>query len=207
MSLIGALPLVKVARGTTGWVQDMSLYSAAGLIASSGMGAAIGAAGLVVLPATPVLATALLVAVATYVVLRELEFVKLPLPEWRRQTSEVWGKTLPPSLAATLWGFDLGLVFTTYLTHAGPWLLAAASFAGRNPTIGAVIFGAFWLGRAGTVWFAAATVARRQTPIFDIVAAVRNRHRAFSRIHALAATLLGVQVLAFALVGRPLVPF
>lgn len=207
MSLIGALPLVKVAKGTRRWVQDMTLYSGAGLITSSVVGAAIGAAGLVLLPAGPALATAILIAVASYVALRELEVIQLPLPQWRRQTSEVWGKTLPPSLAATLWGLDLGMVFTTYLTFAGPWLLAAVAFVGRDPTFGAATFGAFWLGRAGTVWFAAATVATQRISILELVAAVGDRHRAFGRIHALAATLLGVLVLVFALVGRPLVPF
>lgn len=205
MSLIGALPLVKVARGTRGWVQDMVLYSAAGLITSSGVGAAIGVAGLLLFPASPGLASALLLTIAIYVVLREVAFPRLPLPQWRRQTSEVWGKTLPPSLAATLWGIDLGLVFTTYLTFAGPWLVAAVAFVGGTPTFAAATFAAFWLGRAATVWYAAATLAGR-IPTSQLSAAIVDRRQAFGRIHALAAALLGAQILAFELVGRSLVP-
>jgi hypothetical protein len=206
MSLVGALPLVKVARGTRGWLQDMVLYSGAGLITSSGIGAAIGVAGLLVLPASPAAATTLLLTVVGYVVFRELAFPRLPLPQWRRQTSELWGKTLPPSLAAALWGLDLGLVFSTYLTFAGPWLVAAMAFVGRDPSFGASAFATFWLGRAATVWFAAATLGGQGIPPWEISAAIIDRRKAFSRINALAAGLLGVQVVAFSLLGRSLLP-
>jgi hypothetical protein len=184
----------------------MVLYSAAGLITSSLIGAEIGVAGLLLIPASPGLATALLLTVASYVSLRELAFPRLPLPQWRRQTSEIWGKTLPPSLAATLWGLDLGLVFTTYLTFAGPWLVAALAFVGRDPSFAAAAFATFWLGRAATVWFAAAALRGRRIPTWQISDAIVERRQAFRRINAVAAALVVVEALAFALVGRSLVP-
>jgi hypothetical protein len=57
-------------------------------------------------------------------------------------------------LTAGLWGLDLGLVFTTWITFAGPWFLAAVSLAGRDPWFGAAVFSAHWLGRACWVWLA-----------------------------------------------------
>lgn len=50
-----------------------------------------------------------------------------------------------------MWGLDIGLTFTTYLTFAGPWLLLIVAVASANPTFAAVLFGD-WIGRVLSLW-------------------------------------------------------
>jgi hypothetical protein len=173
----------------------LSLYTVAGLASSAAVGLILGVIGSIV-PDWPLMAALVPIGVALLVMIREFEIVSIPLVQWRRQTSDIWGKTLPRSLAAVLWGLDLGLVFTTFLTFSGAWLLTSMAIFGRDPLGAALLFSAYWLGRAATVWFAASVMARRQVNALGLIELVGRRRDVFRRIHAgtaaWAAAALGV---------------
>lgn len=133
----------------------MSLYTLGGLVTSVVVGAGLGAAGgLVIPPGTHRLGIAVALVVAVAAAMRELGWVRLPLPERKRQTSDLWGKTFSRPVAATLWGLDLGLLVSTRLTFAGAWVVLLVAALTESPWRGATLTAAYWLGRALSVWIA-----------------------------------------------------
>jgi hypothetical protein len=124
-----------------------------GAISSLAVGYALGAAGAAALPPPGAAALWILLGLTVVALLRELAVVPVPLPQVRRQTASVWAKRHGLG-GALFWGFDVGLVFTTWLTFAGVWVLAAAAFVAAEPRFGAALFLAYWGGRAISVWVA-----------------------------------------------------
>jgi MFS family permease len=161
----------------------LALYTTAGLVSSSLVGLLLGSVGEI----SPSFGVAIPLGVAIVVTARELGLAPIPLVQWRRQTSEIWGKTLPRNLAATLWGFDLGLVFTTYLTFSGAWLVTSIALFAHDIGLAVLLFAAYWLGRAATVWLAALEMSRRRSTTLGLVDLVGRRRHTFQRIHAASA--------------------
>jgi len=85
-------------------------------------------------------------------VIRALGWTSFHLPRVRRQTPNSWPKPFEGAAASALWGFDVGLTFTTRFTFSGLSLLAALAILVGQPAFGAGLFAAFWLGRAASVW-------------------------------------------------------
>ncbi len=76
-------------------------------------------------------------------------------PQIRRQVPERWRWTMPLPLACGLYGFLLGLGFTTFVLAFAVWALAGVSFAAGSPLVGLLIGCAFGIGRAlPIVWMA-----------------------------------------------------
>jgi hypothetical protein len=172
-----------VAGQKSQWLRDVGAYTAAGVVASAAVGAGLGWLGRL-LVAEQVRGWWPLVAltVAMLALARELGWRGVPLPQPSRQTRDVWGKVFPEPLAAALWGFDLGLVFTTQLTFAGAWLLAVVATAAGSPTFGAALFVLYWLGRALSVWLMP-RLLHDPSAVPDLLAEVSRQRRLFHGIH------------------------
>jgi hypothetical protein len=144
---------VKVAGAKKAWTISVAIYTLAGFLASALVGGGLGAIGQLLLPSEANgvrLETACVIAVIA--LLREARLLSIPLLQTRRQTNDVWAKIFPVPVTAALWGFDLGLVFTTRLTFSGPWVLSSIALLYASPQLGAILFAGYWLGRAATVW-------------------------------------------------------
>lgn len=70
------------------------------------------------------------------------------VPQIRRQLPEHWRREMPMPLAAALYGFLLGLGFTTFVLSFGVWALAGISLAVGSLEAGLAIGLAFGIGRA-----------------------------------------------------------
>jgi hypothetical protein len=70
------------------------------------------------------------------------------LPQVRRQVSEPWRRALPLWMATGLYGVLLGAGFATFVLTFAFWALAAVVVVQGNLVLGALIGGAFGLGRA-----------------------------------------------------------
>jgi hypothetical protein len=187
---------VKVAGRRRRWFADVVTYTATGLVASALVGAALGALGRVLVPGQlgwPGLLVA--VAVAGISVTRESGWVAVPLPQVRRQTRDTWARAFPSTVAAALWGLDLGLVFTTWLTFSGVWVLAVVAVLVGEPVFGASLFALHWLGRAFSVW-GVPLLMRDASATPWLLDAVSKQRRSLQRTHA-----LGVAWAVFVLVA------
>jgi hypothetical protein len=106
-------------------------YTLAGSLSSTLVGAALGSVGAWLQLdrfRPPLLLGIALLAFA--LAAREWGWIKFPLPERKQQTEKVWADEFGFVGASALWGFHIGLTFTTRVTYGGVWALAAASLAG-----------------------------------------------------------------------------
>jgi hypothetical protein len=149
-------PLGKVAgNGSKKWVMYVSIYTAAGWISSTFVGLTTSFVGLSLFQTSTGTAgvyCALIVALLASA--REFGLVSIPLPQVRRQTKRIWATIFPTPITAALWGLDLGLVFSTWLTYSGAWLLLIVAIVSQDPVFGAALFAAYWFGRVLSVWIA-----------------------------------------------------
>ncbi|CAA9553228.1 MAG: hypothetical protein AVDCRST_MAG33-1061 [uncultured Thermomicrobiales bacterium] len=137
------------------WLRSVTAYTLAGALASGLVGVSAGWLGSLI-PGGDAMRAVLVVAalVGIWVALREAIARTWPMPQIRRQTPETLRVRYSAPVAAALWGFDLGLVFSTWLTFAGPWFVLAVALALGDPLAGAVLFLGHWLARAAWLWLA-----------------------------------------------------
>jgi hypothetical protein len=193
--LIALTPPVKVANASRRyWMVNVGAFTVAGAAASALVGLGLGSAGALAglsLGDPGAMWACLLLGLA--VAAGELGPSSLPLPQATRASNGAWARRWGQPVAAVLWGVDIGLFFTTWLTFAGAWWLVAVALASGDAAFAAALFVAFWLGRALTVllgpWLIpSATI----TPWVE--AAVGPLRAGFRRIHV-GVVLLGSALL------------
>ena len=135
------------------WFHSVVAYTVGGVVASGLVGLLAGWLGTMI-PDGDAMRAALLIAAAigVLVALREAVGRAWPIPQLRRQTPEGLRRRFSAPTAAALWGFDLGLIFSTWLTFAGPWFLVTVAVALGEPVAGAGLFVGHWLARAAWLW-------------------------------------------------------
>lgn len=79
--------------------------------------------------------------------LHELQLVTLPMPQRHWQVPASWRSTYRPSVAATMYGFGLGVGFLTHVTTAAFYAVCGLVVSIGDPVSGAVVFGMYGLGR------------------------------------------------------------
>lgn len=144
-----------MAGYTKNWVAEVTIYTLAGSLTSSLVGAFLGLLGEWV--STIVngrFGLWFAVAIALLAITHELGWVYYPIPQLKRQTKDIWAKLFARKVAAMLWGLDLGLTFSTWLTFSGAWVLVVLTIVIGKPSFGASLFGLYWLGRALSLWIA-----------------------------------------------------
>jgi len=182
------------------WLVVVGSYTLAGAVSSVAVGAGFGAFGGVVWkevipPALAgVIGSALVAVVGSGALARELGMLPVGLPQARRQTGGVWAKSYGLSAAAVLWGFDLGLLFTTWLTFSGAWLVVTLAFVLGSPALGAALLVSYWLGRALSVWMAPLFLIRLGG-VVQLLDEITRERPLFRRLHVVALvplTMLGI---------------
>ena len=131
---------------------------------------------------------------------REWGWIRFELPERKRQTEKGWAHEFGFVTASAMWGFHIGIGFTTYMTHGGFWVLVAMALAVGEPTYGAVLMLVYWLGRAMSVWMSP-TISSGDNPEALVEAILANRSMyhwsvgfALLRSAALAALLFTFEI-------------
>jgi hypothetical protein len=185
------------------WLGNVTAYSLAGAATSALVGAALGFAGQVLLPAGAIVPWVTAAGVVGLLaVARTLGVTAIPFPQPTRQTNDVWAKRMSPTAAAIAWGLDLGLVFTTRLTFPGTWFLAVVAFVGRAPGVGAALLTAYWVGRALSVWIGPSLMRdARETP--ELFEAVRDQLPSIQKTHVAALAMGVTALIAVAAAGGP----
>jgi hypothetical protein len=186
VSLVAAItPLGKGEGGRNRWLTSATAYTTAGVATSALVGASLGLVGRSLLPEQiGGLGFAIVIAVAATGAMRELGWVSIPLPEWRRQTQPVWVSIFGNTLGATFWGFELGLVFTHWLTFSGVWLLVSIAVLTGETGFGISLFVAHWLGSALSVWIAPFLVG--DAGVTRLTDEIFRQRKLLRRVHLLA---------------------
>jgi hypothetical protein len=157
-----------------------------GSVASALVGGGLGWLGGLILPG-PIGQYGLLFILCFTVtaVARELNLLVFPWPQLKRQTKDIWAKIFPNPVAAALWGFDLGLIFTTWLSFSGAWLLVVVTILVGKPLFGIGLFALYWLGRALSIWLAPLWMPDA-TATSQLMNSIRLQRNLFHRVHVAA---------------------
>ena len=143
-------------RPSVGSVHLVTLGAVAG---GSVTGSLIGVLGAAVQALISERAVAVAVGAAGCVLLlADLGLLGLRTPTLRRQTSSTWYRQRGPRAAWALWGFDLGLGFSTNRLSSHYWLMVLFVVAFVPPVLAPLVFALYGLGLG--IAFAAAVVAQ-----------------------------------------------
>jgi hypothetical protein len=139
--LIGTIgPLVKAAKHTKQWLPLVALYTLGSALGAILVGATVGLLGSVVMKSQWQSPALLSVAIIGMVfALSDFEVGGLHTLTFRRQTCPVWWRDFGPLLATVLWGFDLGLGFSTIRVASLYWIVLLVIFILASPMRGAAI--------------------------------------------------------------------
>ena len=194
VSHFGALtPRGKIPGRHVRWLAGALTYVAAGAFAATVVGASLAALGRFLVPggfrAVAVGVTILLAVVAAA---SELRLIRWRLPQPNLQTRRHWGMFRSP-IPEVLWGFCLGLTFATVFTFSGTWLVLALPFALGEPTFGAMVLLAHWLGRATPILVGPLLLddaARTE----DLLEDIERAHRMFRASNIIGIGLMGLSL-------------
>lgn len=176
-----------MANERSAWIANAIAYSLAGLVASGCLGLSLGyVGGAFGGPRAPIVSGTTAALLCGLALGHEIGLIKFPLPQIHRQTRGTWAKIFPRIVASALWGLDIGLVFTTFVSFTGAWILAAIALVTGDPVFGAALFVCYWGGRALSVWYGPFMSA---APVPALVQAVFSEYRTFARIHVIALLL------------------
>jgi hypothetical protein len=178
------------------WFKATSVYTVGGILSASVVGGLTGLIG-THLGANCGFAFLAIIAISVLLTARELLWVSFPLPQVRRQTNRFWAFEFGMVPAAWMWGTHIGLGFATVIRHGGIFALSAFSLT-LGPSDGAIIMGAYWVGRALPLWVAGILLppCNDGALLSQMVTAPEPAYR-----HAAAAGMLCALAVAIALFG------
>src|SRR5437879_5526383 len=139
--------IVPVVHGTRSWLISLALFAAGATGSAALLGLLRGAA-------LPNGGRGVVIAVALFALVEaagEAGLAWVPLPQLRRQVPERWRERYPQPVAALLYGGGLGVGFATYLPVSTLIVVAVAVAALLGAVDGAVVLGAFGLGRVAAL--------------------------------------------------------
>jgi cytochrome c biogenesis protein CcdA len=144
-----------VAHGRKLWLQSALSYTFAGCLAATAVGLVVGKAGSIIdIQAQHRIVFAFIGLLALVLATREWGWITFPLPQRKRQTEKVWADEYGFTVASAMWGFHIGLGFTTRITYGGFWILVAIMIAAAEPYYAVILMLSYWAGRILPVWFA-----------------------------------------------------
>lgn len=123
------------------WMVNLSVNTGAGAISGALVGALLGVAGSRIPEAA--WQSWVLIGVALLCVARELGVINWHMPEVRRKTRARWFMSGPSFLNPMMWALDVGLVFATWISFSGVWLLAIAVVLSGSPTFSAIVLAVY----------------------------------------------------------------
>jgi hypothetical protein len=170
----------------------MAAYTAAGALSSVSLGITLGLLGMSMLNGQRVVLW-ISFGLAIALLSRESGLLAFRIPTLSRQTPGVWGYALPAGAAAAMWGFDLGLVLTTRVSFSGAFLVLVLAFIVADPVFGAILVGAYWGGRATSIWIAPGFYGG-PADVEELLDEIWRARDKFRRLHvwALVVSVLGI---------------
>jgi cytochrome c biogenesis protein CcdA len=153
---VGAVvPLGKEAiSNRSNWVKSATAFTLGGLTASSLVASLLSGLSALLLDKvrSDQIGPIVVLGISLLGVLREVLLPEVPLLQPRRQTRSVWAKHLTPIVTSACWGFDIGLMVTTWFTYAGSWAVVALVLLAPSVGWSVIVLAVYWLGRALPVW-------------------------------------------------------
>lgn len=197
--MVGVIgPLVQRERRVRGWIGSLLWFSTGAVAGGATMGALLGALGSAAQDVADRQTLGVLVgAIGCVLLLADLGVLRLRTPMLRRQTCSTWYHERGPRTAWILWGFDLGLGFSTIRLSSLYWLAALFVVAFVPPAAAPFVVACYGLGLA----LALAAAAARHTRSPESVSPGLGLLGAAGRVRIASDVALGLLSLAIILVS------
>src|SRR2546423_4647490 len=154
--MIGVIgPLVQGKRELRGAVGSVTVFALGALAGAATTGALIGLLGAFVGGRVPTIAVG---AAGCLLLLVDLGILGLRTPTLRRQTCSTWYRERGARSVWALWGFDLGLGFSTIRLSCLYWLMLLFVAAFVSPVLAPLVLASYGVGLG--VAFATAVVVQ-----------------------------------------------
>jgi hypothetical protein len=191
--MIGVIgPLVQGKRELRGSVRSVTVFALGAVAGAAVTGALIGLLAAGVQEVAGESLRALAVGVAGCLLL--LVDLGLRTPTLRRQTCSTWYRERGAAFAWPLWGFDLGLGFSTIRLSSLYWLMVLFVAAFVSPLLAPLVLAFYGLGLGVAV--AAAVVAQAWSPASPTGSPGLGLLHAARRVRLASVALLGVVSIA-----------
>jgi hypothetical protein len=160
--MIGVIgPLVQGKRELRGSVGSVAVFGLGALAGAGTTGVVVGLLGAAFQSLAGDTVRAVVVgAVGCLLLLVDLA---LRTPTWRRQTCSTWYRERGPRFAWPVWGFDLGLGFSTIRLSSLYWLMVLFVAAFVSPWLAPAVLACYGLG-LGVAFAGALIVQARSKP-------------------------------------------
>jgi len=194
--MIGVIgPLVQGKRELRGSVRSVAVFALGAVVGAAITGALIGVLAVAVqgLAGEGVRAVAVGVT-GCLLLLADLGALGLRTPTLRRQTCSTWYRERGAGFAWPLWGFDLGLGFSTIRLSSLYWLMVLFVAAFVSPVLAPVALAFYGLGLGVAV--AAAVVAQAWSPVSPNASPGLGLVRAAGRVKLASVAFLGAVSIA-----------
>jgi hypothetical protein len=156
--MVGVIgPLVQRERRVRGWIGSLLWFSTGAVAGGMAMGALLGVLGAAAQDVADRRTLGVLVGgIGCALLLADLGVLRLRTPTLRRQTCSTWYRDRGSRTAWILWGFDLGLGFSTIRLGSLYWLAALFVVAFAPPASAPFVVAFYGLGLALALAAAAA---------------------------------------------------
>ena len=133
------------------WLMAVSAYTSGGIVSALCVGTSVELASTLL----PSLMSGFLLLVTLVLCIaligRDVGLFDIWIPQRRRQTNKVWAHQFGLVPAAAMWGFHIGIGFTTVISHGGVYVVAALSLA-LDGTYARYLLVLFWIARTVPIW-------------------------------------------------------
>jgi hypothetical protein len=194
--MIGVIgPLVQGKRELRGSVPSVAIFAAGAILGTAITGIALGVLGSVVQDITEDRTLAIVVGAAgCALLLADVGLFGVRSPTLRRQTCSTWYRERGARTAWALWGFDLGLGFSTIRLSSLYWLTALVVAAFVSPLLAPLVLAFYGLGLG--VAFAGAVFAQTRSASPAYASPGLGLLRAAGQVRLASVAFLGVVSLA-----------
>ena len=186
------------ARKPTDWLGPLSAYAIGALVSSTALGALLGTVGAVIFPRLGSTATIVVAVFGIALAMCDFGVAGAHTPTLHRQTYPVWWRTFGRTPALFLWGFDLGLGFTTIRVASLYWIVALIVVALASPLVGATILGAYGVALVLNLTIATWVLECRDRSVASTVCILRL-DKPLARSLAIILLVWSLALLVFAL--------
>ncbi len=200
-SHIGTLSPLR-ALDTRLWFRAMVAYTLGGVLSALLVGMCLGLLG-DFLGLSPDWTVYALVPLAALLAVREIGWIRFPLPQVHRQTQKVWALQYGHTTGAAMWGGHIGLAFATVVRHGGIYVLAIVALS-FEPLSAAILFVVYWVGRTLPIWITpwlTANDTQRDGGAISALVLSSESERALEHLAAVGLLCVGASALLLA-IGR-----
>jgi cytochrome c biogenesis protein CcdA len=162
--MIGQItPLVKAA-GRQSWAKAVGAYCVGATLSAGFLGLFLGTLGSVLGSAlSPRIVVGGVGALILFCALQEGEVTQCALPTFRRQTPKNFMCAFGPIWGPFAWGLELGQRWTTHIEFYGYYGIVIWALVTGHPALGAMVVGAYGLGRGVSVLEVGMNVHRKSS--------------------------------------------